>query len=63
MVLDAGHGGALGGRGVVQLPASLPHQVGVVGSAEDPGQNHLEIVYQSVRRNVETEHDLGDVAA
>ena len=63
VVLDAGHGGALHGAGVVQLPASLTHQVGVVGSTEDPGQNHLEIVYQSVRRNVETEHDLGDVAA
>ena len=75
VVLDAGHGGALWGRGVVQLPASLAHQVGVVGSTEDPGQNHLEIFYQSVKtqsgiirprnesRNVETEHDLGDVAA
>ena len=75
VVLDTFEGGALHGAGVVQLPPSLSHQVGVVGSAEDPGQNHLEIFYQSVKtqsrvtrprnvsRNVETEHDLGDVAA
>lgn len=74
VVLDAGHGGALWGCGVVQLPTSLAHQVGVVCSTEDPGQNHLEIFYQSVTqsgitwprnesRNVETEHELRDVAA
>ena len=45
VVLDAGHGGALHGAGVVQLPASLTHQVGVVSSSEDPGQKHLETFY------------------
>ena len=45
MVLDAGHGGALHGAGVVQLPASLPIEVGMVGSSEDPGQKHLETFY------------------
>ena len=45
MVLDAGHGGALHGAGVVQLPAALPHEVGMVSSTEDPRQKHLEIFY------------------
>ena len=42
VVLEAGHGGALHGAGVVQLPASLTHKVGMVSSSEDPGQKHLE---------------------
>ena len=42
MVLEAGHGEALGRCDVVQLPPSLAHQVGVVSSIEKLGEKHLK---------------------
>ena len=45
VVLDTLDGGALHGGRVVQLPASLTHQVRMVGSSEDPGEKHLKTFY------------------